>query len=227
MTNKVGKDELKKLFESAMNEIDLSVYTDSSTGLFKTKLSDTDISSGADTGLVGVSADDLEGFAKTKPEEGQLDDNDIQHFIDNPDQIDTKTQSILIAIARTGSESWLQGRVDKAQEIYNQKQKELNSYANVKKKLEDLHSALGEKTNSLATPSKRVACAASLAFPTPSPITSPKEGTLTTVFHVVRLLINPSARPAFVKMAGAFTVSPKYVEGEPRIEPASSIPVFP
>lgn len=108
MSKKVTGTDLEKLIKEALlSEVDMSVLR----SMIGTNFPASEFQKGEETGLTDINFQTIQDFAKAAPDNDELDEKDIQHFMDNPDLIDTKVQSVLIAIKRLGDESWLKNQV--------------------------------------------------------------------------------------------------------------------
>jgi hypothetical protein len=112
MSKKVTSTDLEKLIKEALlSEVDMDVFK----SMIGSNFPASEFQRGEETGLTDVNFQTIQDFAKAAPDEGELDEKDIQHFMDNPDLIDTKVQSVLIAIKRLGDESWLENQVTRTE----------------------------------------------------------------------------------------------------------------
>ena len=110
MSNKIkGKDLGKMIKEALLSEVDMSVFQ----SMIGSNFPASEFQKGEETGLTDVNFQAIQDFAKAAPDDDELDEKDVQHFMDNPDLIDTKVQSVLIAIKRLGSERWLKNQADR------------------------------------------------------------------------------------------------------------------
>jgi hypothetical protein len=108
MSNKIkGKDLGKMIREALLSEVDMSVFQ----SMVGTNFSASEFQKGEETGLTDVNFQTIQDFAKAAEDEDELDEKDVEYFMDNPDLIDTKVQSVLIAIKKLGDEKWLKNQV--------------------------------------------------------------------------------------------------------------------
>jgi len=115
MTKKVTGKELEKLIEGVLSEKDSFNQQDLGK-YFANTFSKGDVETGSDTGLRSVPLDSFfadDGLATKGPPTNELSVTDIQHYIDNPQEIDTKIQSQLIAVKKQGSDNWQKQRIQK------------------------------------------------------------------------------------------------------------------
>lgn len=148
MSKKVTSTDLEKLIKEAMlSEVDMNVLQ----SMIGTNFPASQFQKGEETGLTDVNFQTIQDFAKAAPEDDELDEKDIQYFMDNPDLIDTKVQSVLIAIKRLGDEKWLKSQVERTTASvrkYQQTIKEAEStseyvkYLNKKQEFELKHGEL-------------------------------------------------------------------------------------
>ena len=137
MANKLTKEKLDLLIEQVFNE-DFS--REELSQVFPKKITGADLSKGRDTGLPSTGSEDVIDNVFAPPPDDKLSEKDIRYFIENPEKIDVKVQSGLIAISRVGgggSSSKFDQRIKRLENDLNKYRSPDSGPANkLKKKIE-------------------------------------------------------------------------------------------